>query len=526
MLLILFSLMLNFKVKEVTIYSSSAKIVREAVKNLSTGEYTARSNLIPGGIDGRSIRIKAPEYVTVGEVRVIKVYPDTVFKKEIKVLEDSIEAIQDKIDLLTQKLDVLKSEEEFVNSIKVTMPQKYSQELYSGKTSTLAWTKTLKFLSVELERINREKLATKKKQTRLKNLLKRLKQTLNDLKTKTTYHYIEFPVLVKRAGTCRFILEYVVSDVKWMVNYIVRAFPDKGKVLLEYHGKIRQTTGEDWKDIHLILSTKSRITDVTPPFLEPWYIQFSSVKIPKTMVIKRDVTTGVGVEKGAQEKEKEDLSFISNWWDIRMTGISVTYRVPGKRTIPSGKSSTDILINSSEFDANFFYYVVPKQREAAFLKAEMENDSKNVYLPGDASIFVGPEYTGNGRIDKFTPGEKISISCGVDNRIKVERELIKKFVDKGGVFSKKKKVEYRYRNLIRNGLDREIDVNFIDCIPVPRVSDITVKDVFFSAKPDSMNKDKGLAYWHLKIPSHETFVETTGFKVEYPEDKQIAPLIR
>ena len=84
----------------------------------------------------------------------------------------------------------------------------------------------------------------------------------------------------------------------------------------------------------------------------------------------------------------------------------------------------------------------------------------------------------------------------------------------------------RYRNLIRNGLDRGIDVNFIDCIPVPRVSDITVKDVFFSAKPDSMNKDKGLAYWHLKIPSHETFVETTGFKVEYPEDKQIAPLIR
>jgi len=179
MLLFLLSLTLNFKVKEVTVYTTSAKIVREAVKNLSTGEYTARSNLIPGGIDERSIRIRAPEYITVGEVRVIRVYPDTVFKEEIKVLEDSIETIQDKIDLLTKKLDVLKAEEEFVNSIKVTMPQKYSQELYSGKTSTLAWTKTLKFLSEELERINREKLATKKKQTRLENLLKRLKQEAN-----------------------------------------------------------------------------------------------------------------------------------------------------------------------------------------------------------------------------------------------------------------------------------------------------------------------------------------------------------
>ncbi len=519
MLLILFSLTLNFKVKEVTIYSSSAKIVREAVKNLSTGEYTVRSNLIPGGIDERSIRIRAPENVTVGEVRVIRVYPDTVFKEEIKVLEDSIETIQDKIDLLTKKLDVLKAEEDFVNSIKVTMPQKYSQELYSGKTSTLAWTKTLKFLSVEFDRINREKLATKKKQTRLENLLKRLKQTLNDLKTKTTYHYIEFPVLVKRAGICRFILEYIVSGVRWKVNYIVRAFPDKGKVLLEYHGKVNQTTGEDWRDIHLTLSTKSGITDIVPPEPYPWYLNFSSpIRMKRSTKIVKDVTIRLEEEKGKSPKEE---GFISNWLEIQTTGISIAYRIPGRKTIPSGKSSTDILINSSEFDAKFFYYVIPKQREAAFLKAEMENNTKNVYLPGDASIFVGSEYTGNGRIDKFTPGEKISISCGVDNRIKVERELIRKFFDKGGVFSKKKKVEYRYRNLIRNGLDREIDVNFIDCIPVPRVSDITVKDVFFSAKPDSINKDKGLAYWHLKIPSHETFVETTGFKIEYPKDKEV-----
>jgi len=515
MLLFLLSLTLNFKVKEVTVYTTSAKIVREAVKNLSTGEYTARSNLIPGGIDDRSIRIRAPEYVTVGEVRVIRAYPDTVFKEEIKVLEDSIETIQDKIDLLTKKLDVLKSEEEFVNSIKVTMPQKYSQELYSGKTSTLAWTKTLKFLSVELERINMEKQTTKKKQTRLKNLLKRLKQTLNDLKTKTTYHYIEFPVLVKRAGTCRFVLEYIVSGVRWRVNYIVRAFPDKGKVLLEYHGKIRQTTGEDWKGIHLILSTKSRITDINPPEPHSWYLESFS-QPPKTK--GKETFTRKEYLSVAPKEERE---FISNKLDILSSGISVTYGIPGTRTIPSGKSSTDILINSNEFDAKFFYYVIPKQAEAAFLKAEMENDSKNVYLPGDASIFVGTEYTGNGRIDKFTPGEKIKISCGVDNRIKVERELIMKFFDKGGVFSKKKKVEYRYRNLIRNGLDRGIDVNFIDCIPVPRVSDITVKDVFFSVKPDSMNKDKGLAYWHLKIPSHETFVETTGFKIEYPKDKEV-----
>jgi len=502
-------------VKEVTVYTTSAKIVREAVKNLSTGEYTVRSNLIPGGIDERSIRIRAPEYVTVGEVRVIRVYPDTVFKEEIKVFEDSIETIQDKIDLLTKKLDVLKAEEEFVNSIKVTMPQKYSQELYSGKTSTLAWTKTLKFLSSELERINREKQTTQKRQTRLNDILKRLKRTLNDLKTKTTYHYIEFPALVKRAGTCRFILEYVVSDVKWMVNYIVRAFPDKGKILLEYHGKIRQTTGEDWKDIHLTLSTKSRIKDINPPEPCSWYLESFS-QPPKAKGKETFTKT-----EYLSVVPKEEREFISNKLDIRSSGISVTYGIPGTRTIPSGKSPTDILINSNEFDAKFFYYVIPKQMEAAFLKAEIENKTKNVYLPGDASMFVGSEYTGNGKIDKFTPGEKIKISCGVDNRIKVERNRIRKFFDKGGVFSKKKKVEYRYRNLIRNGLDREIDVNFIDCIPVPRVSDITVKDVFFSVKPDSVNKDKGLAYWQLKISPQETFVETTGFKIEYPKDKQV-----
>ena len=109
MLFFIIAITVDFKITDVVIYSNSAKITRAGRISFELGDYTVMSNLIPGNIDDKSIRLKATPGIHLGEVSVVRVYSDTVFKQEIKTLEDSIDMIQGEIDYETKKLDALKA---------------------------------------------------------------------------------------------------------------------------------------------------------------------------------------------------------------------------------------------------------------------------------------------------------------------------------------------------------------------------------------------------------------------------------
>ena len=50
-------------------------------------------------------------------------------------------------------------------------------------------------------------------------------------------------------------LSYLVNGANWTQQYNLRANPEKSNVLIEYNAIVNQTSGENWDDVALSLST-------------------------------------------------------------------------------------------------------------------------------------------------------------------------------------------------------------------------------------------------------------------------------
>ena len=67
-------------------------------------------------------------------------------------------------------------------------------------------------------------------------------------------------------------LGYLVFDANWSPRYDVRGDLESGGLTMEYGANISQRTGEDWKDVTLVLSTARPSMASNPPSMDPVFV--------------------------------------------------------------------------------------------------------------------------------------------------------------------------------------------------------------------------------------------------------------
>jgi len=203
--------------------------------------------------------------------------------------------------------------------------------------------------------------------------------------------------------------------------------------------------------------------------------------------------------------------------------ISVAFNIIGEKNIPSTKEPTDILITTESFPAQFNYITIPKLSEQAYLEAHFKNETDYPLLAGIMTIFAGPDYAGKSVLKNTAPGEELELSLGIDERIKVNRELVKKLKSKPGRFGKNKSVEYLYEITVENYTSKACEITVVDQIPVSWHKSLKIKKVKLEPKPDE-EEDNGILRWHLTLEPEEKKEISIGFKVEYPEGEIVEGL--
>ena len=78
---------------------------------------------------------------------------------------------------------------------------------------------------------------------------------------------------VKTAGDLTINLSYLVQYAQWTPEYVLRFNKSDQTIDLSYKALVGQTTGEDWKDVPVTLSTARPHLGAAPPKLTPSYIR-------------------------------------------------------------------------------------------------------------------------------------------------------------------------------------------------------------------------------------------------------------
>jgi uncharacterized protein (TIGR02231 family) len=175
-----------------------------------------------------------------------------------------------------------------------------------------------------------------------------------------------------------------------------------------------------------------------------------------------------------------------------------------------------------ELDAALDHLVVPALAAEAYLRATVTNTSSLLLLPGPARVFHGTGFVGQTSLETVAAGEEFELQLGVDDQIRVERELRRRSTGKA-VIGGTRTIDIGYEITVENHRPDKTRVSVHDHIPVSTDGDIKVRLRETSPNPGGQT-DLGELTWELALDGGQAAAIRYRFTVEHPAQVTVAGL--
>ncbi len=442
-------------ISAVTVYPDRARVTRSGKARLEAGLQVLEVPELPVQLDPDSVRASAHG---TAQARLLGVEVQRAFFTEtpadkVRELESQVEAMQDEMLLLDARAEVVKQQRSIIDGLS-SRTKTYALALAASELSWDAEQALFDGLRQRAEKLDREQVEISASKRGLERGMQQLKNQLDQMRGgRPRQRYtarVELEIL--QAGDLSVELSYVVTSTGWKPLYDFRLVEDGSSPALEasYLAQVTQSTGEAWDHIHLSLSTARPALASTLPELKPWYLRpipvmpaprgEGAVMAPAAAPLRQKAA--LDLSAAPQEAPSEEVVAQVATAAVESSGASVTYRVPGSTDIPSDGAPHKVFVAELNLPPRLDYVAAPRLVQAAYRRAKISNDSPYLLLPGPANLFAGDEFIGVTRIELTPPQGEIELYLGVDDRIAIERELLRRDVDKT-LIGGKRRTRYR-----------------------------------------------------------------------------------
>jgi uncharacterized protein (TIGR02231 family) len=556
-------------ISKVTVYRGQALVTRAITIDLPPGTSELIVENLPARIVPESLYAQ-----TVGDVKVLSVrYREQAVKEDTR---EEVKQIDAQIEDLKSKQYHAKSEQENINDLRNKFRDLWKLSVDAANVDLNrsvmqseqieSFTQYLEEKSIEWHEKTLELGDLQANLQKELELLQRKRQELAGSSSRAEREAVLFLSSQSKSDpTSRqprkaiIELSYLVDGANWVPQYNLRADPDKSNALIEYHAVVNQTSGEDWNGIALSLSTAEPTMVAAAPILEPMLVSLSASApaqqagqqpllgaeqarqylMSRKANVKKGVAANVELNELAIQSQafvfsvgrKEVEEFQRQIAEVsRIEGISVTYDLPGKLTLPSRSDQQLVSIATITAKAEFVLLATPLLTDYVYLQADLLNDSDTILLPGQATMFRNGEFVGKGQLPQVTIGEKFTAGFGIDSQVRVAHELEDK---KSRIQGGNQIDTYYYRIALSSYKNTPVELRLLDRLPY--TDDTSVKVELEKADPE-LSKDaeylrtarkKGILRWDLQLAPNSVGEKATvvrySFIMEYDKNMQIQP---
>lgn len=572
-------------ITDVIVYHGRALVTRTIQLDKPNGDVELLVENLPERILPESLYAQAADGIQVLSVRYRVKEIEKDMRAEVKALDEQIEGLQNQIHKNerdrghcdTQNSRFLKMWDLGFNGANISLDRSaFSAENMKDYMTYLedkhnTW--HTKAVELELERKQFEKEMRKLQEERQKLASE------HNTRIRQALVYLHVPDASK-SKTIQ--LSYLVDGADWSPQYNLKALPEKKFVDVEYNAVVHQSSGEDWTNAELALSTAVPALVATPPMLEPLEITLTgagprayavtsnapasdmSVKIqseaaqqPAQQSFSYVDQTDLFIHNASQRraiiskgiKANKDLNFYASNTQMmefeadkrllkelkekavaiqRAEGVSVMYRLPGRLTLPSKSDQQLVTIASIQCPAAFTFVAAPLLTDYVYLEGELTNTSDTILLPGAADTFRNGEFVGKGDMKLVTIGQKFTAGFGVDSQIQVTREFKDKKIE---TLWGNRMDEQQYRLEINNYKDKAVALRLMDRLPWTENESLSI-ELTSNSHPLSTDaeyvrteKDKGILRWDLDLKPETNGQKATvvnyTFLMKYDNDMAI-----
>lgn len=504
------------KLKEVTVFQKGAQVYRSGSVFIEQGVTDLIITDLPRGINQQSIQIKGFGNFTILSVNFQMNYlRSQKDSKEIKALKDSLEILKFKKKDTENKIEICKAEEG------ILLANKSIGGDQSGVSIT-ALKEAMNYFHLKLNEIKSKELELNGSLFKINESINRIQNQLNSLQSKINNPTSEIlvKVLAKERTKAILDLKYVLYNAGWNPEYDLRAVDITKPVQLNYKAKVYQTSGEDWENVKLTISTGNPQISGVKPEINPWYVRFYE---PPQILIRgarsQPMAKAMISETEAMEMDEivmDDTDAVSFETNTNQTNVEFKIDIP--YSIPSNGKAYTVQINEFNLDAHYTYYTAPKLMESAFLLAQITGWEQYNLLAGSANIFFEGTYVGNSTIDPKHANDTLNLSLGRDESIIISRTKIKDF-ESQRLIGVNKKETYGFKIDIRNTKKSDISIIVDDQFPISTNKDIEIEQIEKSGA--KFNELNGKLSWEFELKPQETKSLEMKYSIKYPKDKQI-----
>ncbi|MGH2506513.1 MAG: mucoidy inhibitor MuiA family protein [Ktedonobacteraceae bacterium] len=530
-------------ITEVTVYADRALITRAGSIHLPAGEHELRINDLPEFLR-ESLRAsgQGPQGTRILNVDLTTTFHSRPPESEIQTLQAACEILQQQIALILARQAALDDRSQWLRALGEQSryfakglaqgqmkPQDCSDFFSFAATQALQNAEAEQDLEVQLKR-RQEELAAKQRELALKQGHGRPDRSAAAVS-----------IEMATEGDFHLELAYLVRHASWRPQYDVRAVisadGNQGEIELTYFGVVQQSTGENWEQVHVALSTARPSLAAILPELQPHYLR---VVTPDTD------TMAMGGNKAASKKALMSMPMAMSaapasfagappppapvvaelaTATVEQTGTAYVFRIARSVDIPSDNSPHKTTIARDNLPCSCDYVSAPVIELDVHLRAKIMNTTERVLLAGESSIFLSGEYVGTTKIKQTAPTEQFKIFLGIDDNIKVEREQLERSVEKGALLqSDLRRITYAYRMTIHNytGFTRNIVLR--DQLPLSQHERIKVKAQNIQPPPTERSKLE-LLTWRFPLAAATEYKVDYRFTVEHPQDVQVRGLL-
>ncbi len=517
------------RIVEVSVYPDRARVTRRGTLALEPGTHKLEIAELPLALDPCSVRASGkitaavsgpPASARLLGVDVRKVFYQDTPVAQVKALEDQIQTLEDQDKALTDQVEGLTVRDKFARSVADKAGEQLARGVAYTRMEIAQGSALLNFVAQELAAAQEGLRQVAVQRRELSKPLGALRNQLEMLRSsrRRERYTATVEVEVTASGELAVDLTYVVHHASWQPLYDIRL---SGSAMeITYLGQVTQTTGEDWIDVPLVLSTARPALAALVPELQPWYL--SPPPAPPSARARAEPGESTGVfappaapammdqiiEQAAAPAEMEAVTA-----QVESSGASVTFRLPQKASVPADGEPHKVTVAIAALEPKLDYVSVPKLAEFAYRRAKVKN-SDLMLLPGPASLFLDDDFIGSAPVRLTAPGEEFELYLGVDDRIYIKRDLKARDVDKK-FMQDRRRLHYGYETEVRNLRPDKIALEIHDQWPLSGHESVKVKLESAEPRPAEQSELNELT-WKLSLePGAKQFVRL-DFSVEHP----------
>ena len=403
------------KIEEATVYYKDATLSYTATAQLEKGAGTLEITGLSPSIDRSSLKVKAGSGVLISAAEFSAGrFQDPEAMKLLAAMRDSLTLLQKQILERANRISI----QEKLLSLLTDGVENNLKGRSSGSTATEI-TANLElyrknaenyYKNLDAERANYEKLSGEETalEARIRETEKIADKGCGILKL--TYS-------APAAGEVPFTISYYTSAARWPPIYEVNVADIDQPVILTAKGQVRQSTGLDWKQLRLRLSSGQPDRTNVAPVMSSWKLGFKQVRGNQIVLAKSAAREVALVEEAVAESATMDT-----YVEVAEAGLETCYEIALPYDIAGDGSLAGIDLKTYEMPAKFEHFTAPRLSTDVFLTAQISNWDSYKLLPGQATVTYAGAYVGNTTLDKAAKDGSLRLTLGVDPNVQVTRE--------------------------------------------------------------------------------------------------------